>query len=41
MFRDSTQSVLITLAVGAVGGWVAAPGRLDALQKAEWRPQPV
>jgi arylsulfatase A-like enzyme len=39
MFRNSRLPVLIALVVGAVGGWVAASGGLDALLKAQTRPE--
>jgi arylsulfatase A-like enzyme len=35
MFRKTNLPVLIALAVGAVGGWAAASGKLDSLLKAE------
>src|SRR4029450_9462100 len=34
-------AVLIALAIGAAGGWVAASGRLDSLLKAETKSSPV
>src|SRR5262249_28261662 len=39
MFNCSRVPVLIALAVGALGGWVAASGRLDVLLKAGAQPQ--
>jgi len=35
MFRRASLPVLIALVVGAVGGWVVASGRLDALLKGD------
>ena len=35
MLRKSNLTVLIALAVGAVGGWGAASGQLDSLLRAE------
>jgi arylsulfatase len=40
MFRSSRLVPLLTLLVGAVGGWAAASGRLESVLRAEPKPAP-
>src|SRR5262245_13993033 len=41
MFRSSRLVPLLTLLVGAVGGWAAASGRLESVMRAEPSPAPA